>query len=141
MRGIATDMLVLDASVAMAWFFPDESDPHADWALARMEQHEAAVPQVWQFEVRNCLLMSERRGRCTARDAERFLSHLDALPIRTDDRPDMERAYRLACGHGLAFYDAMYLELATRYGAMLASLDSHLVRAAAAEDLPHLGGN
>lgn len=140
MRGIATDMLVLDASVTMAWFFPDESDPHADLALARMEHHEAAVPQVWRLEVRNCLLMSERRGRCAAQDAERFLSHLDALPIRADSRPDMERAYRLARGHGLTFYDAMYLELAMRHGAALASLDSHLVRAATVENLPPLAG-
>ncbi len=96
------------------------------------------VPQIWQFEVRNCLLMSERYGRCTAEDAERFIDYLRALPIRTDDRPGLGRAHQLGRRHMLTFYDAMYLELAERHEATLASLDGQLVRAAVAESIPHL---
>ena len=58
------------------------------------------------------------------------------LPIRTDMEPDLDIAFALAERHGLSFYDAIYLELAKRYTAALATLDKALARAAADEGLP-----
>ena len=51
------------------------------------------------------------------------------LPIRTDMEPDMDIAFALAERHGLSFYDAIYLELAKRHTAPLATLDKALARA------------
>ena len=45
-------------------------------------------------------------------------------------------ALTLAERHRLSFYDAVYLELAKRFGAPVATLDKALARAAAAEGLP-----
>ncbi len=66
--------------------------------------------------------------------AER-LSVLPTLPIQTDTETDLDTAMDLARTHTLSFYDAVYLELATRNGASVATLDSALARAARAEGL------
>lgn len=126
---------VLDASVAAAWLFDDEQEPRADAALRRLEEHGALVPQLWHSEVRNCVLMAERRGRLTPDSAADRLRALATLPIHTDPDPDLDTALDLARAHGLSFYDALYLELALRHAARLASLDTALLRAAQTEGL------
>ena len=61
---------------------------------------------------------------------------LEVAPIQTDTELDLSAAFSLAQTHGLSFYDAVYLELAKRQDAALASLDTALVRAAKAEGIP-----
>ena len=124
---------VLDASVAVAWCFDDESTPAA-WALLdRLRTVPAHVPALWQLEVGNILLGAERRRRITQARAVLFLGILGELDIRVD--PDLAgRAFRdvlpLARAGGLTTYDATYLELAMRLGLPLATKDAALIRAA-----------
>ena len=126
---------VLDASVAIAWLFDDESDPRADFFLTRLENEPALVPQHWILEVRNALLVGERRGRIRADEVDERLINLKVLPVPTDSEPDFEVAFALARAHRLSFYDAIYLELARRQGLPLATLDDRLGQAALAEGL------
>ena len=128
-------VLILDASVAAAWLFSDETDPRADVALARLAEDGALVPQLWHLEIRNVLLVGERRGRVSAEQATEFLDALGELPIRTDTTPDLAAAFALARAHGLSFYDAVYIELAQRRQGTLATLDTVLARAATAAGL------
>ena len=128
--------LVVDASVVVAWLFDDEEEPRADRALQRLEEGGAMVPHLWHLETRNTLLIAERRGRLTAAGVKERLDALRGLPIRTDEEPDLQSAFDLARAHGLSFYDALYLELAKRESAELATLDGALGRAAVAEGVP-----
>ncbi len=93
------------------------------------------MPLLWHYEVRNTLLVAERRGRLGGSDAVQLLDKLTWLPIETDREADLQVALNLARDHGLSFYDAMYLELGVRRGAPLATLDAELARAATAEGL------
>ena len=127
---------VLDASVAITWLLDDEENPLADAARRRIVDGGAFVPQVWHLEVRNALLVAERRRRISADGATARLRSLNELPIYTDVNPDLEAAFDLARGHHLAIYDAVYLELASRRNEALATLDAALVRAATAAGLP-----
>ena len=120
---------VLDASITACWAFDDED--HPDAGLVRAE--EAAVPSLWWFEVRNILIVNERRRRITEADTAAFLVNLSRLRIRVDRVPDEERVLRLARAHRLSVYDAAYLELAQREGLPLATLDAELRKAAAGE--------
>ncbi len=90
------------------------------------------MPQLWHLEVRNALLIAERRGRITANGLEERRYALRRLLVSTDTTPDLEGAFALARTHGLTFYDALYLELAQRRHAALATLDTALGRAAVA---------
>ena len=125
--------LVVDASVVVAWLFDDEDEPRADKALERLAEDGALVPQLWHLETRNALLTAERRGRLSSEDVTERLDALKGLPIATDEGPGLQAAFELARAYGLSLYDALYLELARREGAELATLDGPLSRAAASE--------
>lgn len=128
--------LVLDASVTMSWFLDDEKDSRAEIAQSRLTKDTALVPQLWHMEVRNCLLVAGRRRHISASRVTECLEALKWLPIQTDMDLNLSTAFSLAQMHGLSFYDAVYLELAKRQNAALASLDAALVRAAESEGLP-----
>ena len=128
--------LVVDASVVVAWLFDDEDEPRADRVLKRLEEEGALVPQLWHLEMRNSLLTAERRGRLSEGAVKERLDALRSLPIRTDEESDLQSVFDLARAHDLSFYDALYLELAKRESAELATLDGALARAATAEGVP-----
>ena len=128
-------VFVLDASVAAAWLLDESTSSGTDLALVRLEDEEAVVPQLWHLELRNCLLVASRRARLTSDTSMERLNALRDLPIRTDSEPQLNVAWALAERHRLSFYDAVYLELAKRHTAPLATLDKALARAAAAENL------
>ena len=103
--------------------------------LTLVKVNGALVPRFWHIEMRNVLLSGERRNRIDAWQADQHLANLLALPLRIDDGLDLADAFILARAYGLSFYDAIYLELARRHNAMLATLDGRLTRAANAEGL------
>ena len=127
--------IVLDASIASDWLLDDEFDPRASSALIWLRRDGAIVPQLWHYEVRNALLTAERRGRVSTDETSERLDSLRRLPILTDQEADLQVAFDLAREHSLSFYDALYLELAKRLKAPLATLDTQLTRAAAAESV------
>ena len=124
---------VLDASVAVAWLLEDEDDPVADAAMSQLATEFALVPQLWHLEVRNVLVVAERRGRVGAAGLEDGLRRLGELPIRTDTEANLGTALALARRRRLTIYDALYLELALRADAPLATVDRVLADAAVAE--------
>ena len=125
--------LVLDASITACWAFQDEDHPDARLAFHQMRSEEAVVPCLWWFEVRNILVVNERRRRIAEPDTAAFLLNLSKLRIRIDRAPDESAVLRLARTHRLSVYDAAYLELAQREGLPLATLDADLKQAAADE--------
>lgn len=127
---------VLDASITACWAFQDEDHPHADLAFGRIRTDEAIVPSLWWFEVRNILIVNERRKRIVEPDTAGFLRDLSRLAVRIDRLPDEANTLRLARTHRLSVYDAAYLELAQREGIVLATLDADLASAARAERVP-----
>jgi predicted nucleic acid-binding protein len=126
---------VLDCSVAVAWFFEDETDAYAEAVQDSLATASAVVPALWPLEVGNALLVGERRRRTTEAKVTTFLTLLQALPIAVDDETTTrawQETLQLARAQNLSLYDATYLELALRRGLPLASLDSKLKAAAAA---------
>ncbi len=126
---------VLDASVTAVWALSDEASGAAESAFRRLHSDTAVVPAHWWFEVRNTLIVSERRRRLSEAETSSFLSVLAYLPIDRDLTPDESAVLRLARAHKLTVYDAAYLELAARHGIPLATLDTDLARAAHAEGI------
>lgn len=124
---------VLDASITACWAFQDEDHPDASLAFGQMRTEEAVVPSLWWFEVRNILIVNERRRRIAESDTAAFLLNLSRLRIRVDRVPDEGAVLRLARTHRLSVYDAAYLELAQREGLPLATLDADLQKAAVGE--------
>ncbi len=133
---------VLDASLALAWYFEDEATPPTDELLDRLATKGAVVPALWRLEVGNALQMAIRRKRIDAVFRDAALEELAAMPITVDLETDAHAwttTLRLADRFALTLYDATYLELAQRRGLALASLDKELCAAAHVLEIKLLG--
>lgn len=133
---------VLDASAALPWCFRDEETDYTRALQAELADAEIVVPPIWPSEIVNALVMAERRGRIDAADIRRFLADLESIDLVIEGG-GIDHAFRhalpLAQRYGklkLTAYDAAYLDLASRLGIPLATLDAVLIRAAAAEGVP-----
>lgn len=125
--------IVVDASIAAAWCFPDERADAAERVLDELPRLGGVVPAVFRYEICNVLIVNERRGRIDQAGSARFLMRLRDLRLAHDDAHDEETVMSLARGHVLSVYDAAYLETALRRGDSLATLDRSLASAATAE--------
>jgi predicted nucleic acid-binding protein len=124
---------VVDASVSAAWALLEEDHPVAIAAFERLKSDQAFVPILWWYELRNVLVVNERRGRITPAEIELFLRDLASIEFNFDTATDQVPVMSLARRHRLTFYDAAYLELAVRMRLPLATLDTALAAAARAE--------
>ena len=127
--------IVIDASVAAAWCFPDEQADTAERVLEHLLRTDGVVPSIFRRELRNVLIVNERRGRIDQTDSARFLMRLRALRLLHDDAHNEDAVIALARKHVLSAYDSAYLETAVRRGDSLATLDRNLARAASAESV------
>jgi predicted nucleic acid-binding protein len=124
--------IVIDASVALAWCFPDEASDYADGVLQALENQTVLVPAIWATEITNALLVGERRKRIKQPEMRRFVELLKGLSIFEDEQPFAEtvgNVLPLAREYDLSAYDAAYLDVAVRHGAPLATLDAPLQKA------------
>jgi len=131
--------IVIDASVTLAWCFPDEKSVYAEGVLEALEGRAVLVPAVWALEVANGLLVGERRKRIEQPDILRFTKLLEALAVQEVALPasaTIEGVLPLAREYKLSAYDASYLEVAIRSGAELATADEGLEKAARKAGVP-----
>ena len=105
----------VDASIALAWCFGDESTPQTIALLERLEKETAKVPVIWPLEISNILLSAQRRNRITYADMIQYLEMFKTINIQID-RETVEKSFHdiisLAYSEHLTSYDAAYLELA-----------------------------
>lgn len=125
-------MFVVDASVALAWCFSDETSAYADGVLERLEGEEAVAPAIWPLEIANGLRTAERRARIDPSELLRVRELLRSLPVRVETielEVALGEVLEVARAHDLSAYDAAYLALAVRRGLALATADDSLRRA------------
>jgi predicted nucleic acid-binding protein len=130
--------LVIDASAALPWFFADEKSDESDRILAQVYRDGAVVPVLWPIEVGNALTMGLRRKRLSEADWRTSLSTLASLPVAVEPMDHLKVLSDLpvlAQKYNLTFYDALYLELASRLAIPLATFDADLLKAAHAANV------
>jgi predicted nucleic acid-binding protein len=123
---------VLDVSIAITWAMRDEDHPAVDLAFRELQCGSAIVPGIFWYEIRNILVLNERRDRITPDDSLRFLRDLELFSIHVDFPQDGMYLMDLSRRHKLSVYDAAYLALAMRESLPLATLDNALKSAALA---------
>ena len=128
-------MIVIDSSIATGWIMPDEHSPTANRLLPVAAESSAIVPSLFWHELRNTLLVGERRGRLKPGDALKGLNLVQKIGLATDDEGTHDAVLDLARRHMLTAYDSAYLELALRRNAALATLDKRLAAAGRIEKL------
>ena len=130
---------VIDASIIAGLAFGEAPDSKIGLAIDELAVGEALAPSLFFFEVRNALVVNEKRGRITPEGSTDFLRRLARLPIRIAPLPEEEVLMALARKRKLTVYDAAYLELAKREALPLATLDRDLEKAAIAEGVALFG--
>ena len=126
---------VIDASVIVSWYSPDERNDYAKDILLCLNKERAIIPCLCYFEVNNVLRVLEKKGKVSSISVDKAIVATDKLQIIRDSAPNgfnMPLILRLSREYGLTIYDACYLELAVRLDLPLASLDNDLVEAAKA---------
>jgi predicted nucleic acid-binding protein len=129
-------VIIVDASIALAWCLGDEGDDLAERVLDSVAAEGAAAPSHWVVEVANGLLSAERRGRLdpdATERARRLLNDLDVEIVPVELSTATGSVLDLARRHGLTAYDAAYLGLAWFRAVPLATLDDDLAKACLAE--------
>jgi predicted nucleic acid-binding protein len=127
--------VVLDNSVTLGWFHPQQLTDYGEAVLAGMGLNEWLTPGHWPLELGNSLWQLERRKRMARQMRRAAIREALQLPITVlPVRFDLRRLNELAEQHELTTYDAAYLDCAMRNNARLATQDAALKKAASALD-------
>src|SRR3972149_185270 len=78
-------MFVLDSSITISWYVPDEHQAGVQELLDRVTAEGAVVPLHWQLEVGNALLLAMRRRRISSQLRSETLATIIKLQIPRDD--------------------------------------------------------
>ncbi len=129
--------IVVDASVAVKWFNPEE---HSEQALALRDDHIArrvvlAAPSLLVWEVGNALRYSQELGSDDVKAAVRDLLDLQ-LALQEPDASWMDASVTIAFERGLTLYDASYVGLAEHLRAPLYTADARLLSTAEGVAVP-----
>ncbi|MCX6036769.1 MAG: type II toxin-antitoxin system VapC family toxin [Chloroflexi bacterium] len=119
--------MIVDASVLLNAFFPDEDQPQAQLLLRDHASGRVRLkaPTLLIYEVSNAVWQAERRGRIASAQTDEILQAVSALGI--DLMPlEWGETLPLARRFGRSAYDATYLTLAERMGEQLITGDMRL---------------
>ena len=124
--------LVLDASVAVAWFIRRQANVYTDRIHRLAKREPLHVPAVWPLEVANALNLLHRRGVISEKAAMTAADLLGELVVTIhQNRLTVPQLLALAGKHRLSTYDACYLDLAATLRLPLACRDGPLQQALA----------
>ena len=134
----AIPCFVADNSFLASYLLQDEEyseQAESDIKNLMLSNGQIYVPQIFWFEIGNVLLCNSRPNkktgipRITKTELMDNKYDLGLLPIYTDLQPDEEiqtRIFTYAEEYGLTYYDAAYLELASRHNLPLKTYDEDL---------------
>lgn len=117
--------IVVDASVAIKWFLPEEHSINAHRLLS--EDYELLAPDLLWVEAGNALWKRHRRGQLARGDARGILRDLRRLPLAIHPSgPLIGMALDLAIRRGQTVYDSLYLAVAIARRCAMVTADDNL---------------
>lgn len=132
---------VLDCSVALKWFLPEEASAQARTILASLRAGEAgfAAPEIIRIEFAHALRKYVVGHRMAKADALVAWQDFCRLPIELyADARLVTPALHLALDNMATVYDALYVALAEREGLQVLTADTAMTRAFARLGLTRL---
>jgi len=117
--------VVVDASVAVKWFIPEELS--ADARMLLSVEYELLAPDLLWAELGNALWKKHRRRELDPQTARRLLRDFARVPIEYHASERWtEAALELAIRHGITVYDGLYLALAAANECRVVTADRRL---------------
>jgi predicted nucleic acid-binding protein len=119
--------LVVDASVAGKWFFPEQGSETASALLDG--KRELLAPDLIVAEFGNLVWKKTRRREVAFPRAEEMLRTFLRLPLTLHSATALaETAWPLAAETGLTFYDSLYLALGIRERCRVITADKKVIK-------------
>lgn len=119
---------VIDASVAIKWYLPEEHSIHA----ARLPLLAVSLhcPDLLFAETGNILWKYVLRSECTHGKAVTILNELQELSIKVWETSRLAvEAFDIACRTKRSFYDSLYVALAVKNDCRMVTADLKLYNA------------
>ena len=122
--------MIIDASVLLSAYFPDEAIPQAQELVRRhlLGSVQLRAPHLLLYEVTNVIWQAERRKRITSEQGDRILHSIAGLSLKFYDTTAMD-TLTLARKYNCSAYDAAYLALAAHLKDNLITGDARLYQA------------
>lgn len=127
--------LVIDASVAIKWYIPEDQ---SDAAVSLLESGDTLLaPDLILAEVGNIVWKKARRGELTAEEGRSIVGAFSSLSRLALVRSTalLSGALEIALTFDQTIYDSLYLALAVSENAHFVTADERLVRALAGTEL------
>ena len=130
---------VVDPSVALKWYIPEDFSNLAIMFLKKLEDPDVKfyAPTLFKLEFSNAIRKYLIRKLISWDMAREILEEVKRLPITyveiTWER--VERAFLYAVKRNLTLYDALYIIIAEEVGGKLITADKRLLKATADEEL------
>jgi predicted nucleic acid-binding protein len=129
--------LVIDASVAVKWFVPEEASDKADEVSA--SDHTLLAPRLIMIEVANALARKAIQKLITPPEAAEYVRTLPQFFAGLLDEDDLiEPALQNACSYRHPVCDFIYLEAARRRDTRMLTADQRLIAKVKGTDLAKL---
>ena len=120
-------VLVVDASVAVQWVFPEPHSTEADAIVAR--GHSLEAPDILPLEFDSVLCRRVRRGELALAKAKTARIRFHEVPVRLHPTLDLlDEGFALATRTGCTPYDCLYVVLAARMSGKMVTADARLCR-------------
>jgi predicted nucleic acid-binding protein len=118
--------LVIDASVAVKWFVPEEASDKADEVSA--SDYTLLAPRLIMPELANALARKAMQKLITPLDAAEYVRTLPQFLAGLLDIDDLiEPALQNACSYRHPIYDFVYLEAARRRDTKMLTADQKFI--------------
>jgi predicted nucleic acid-binding protein len=140
-------LVVVDASVAVKWFLPENGEALVGQALALLDAYDReevrfVVPDLFYVETASAVWKAVRVGRVPRAFGDGALVLLTQRKFPTvPSLKLLDKAFQIATDHGRTVYDCLYVALAVQTNSQLITADERLANSLAARfPVKWLGG-
>ncbi len=119
---------IVDASVALKWFFVEDG---SDRAAGLLDGRPLAAPAMWLAEAANAIWRRRTLGEIAKKDALGILADLSEADVENIDIASLiGPAYRIAEDLSHPIYDCLYLAAAIERDTFVVTADRRFIRVA-----------
>ena len=130
-------LVVVDVSVAVKWFLPENGEALVAEAAALLDRYDRkeiqfVVPDLFYVEIASAIWKAVRVGRVSRAFGDQALVLLTQREFTTvPSMKLLDGAFQIAADYGRTFYDSLYVALAVQIESQLITADERLAHALA----------